>query len=239
MTKFRAPRSMPASEVSRLSRKINVVIAGNELRFNPCNFSIIFPAKLNERKQYSDDNTGGISLNKLFDKSREIKLGARDDHAGAVSVCSEQSIRLRYLRHCHFSSGSCCWAFEAEEEKEELEMTLLLRLRKPARGPREEELLRELDGRGEEDRWGVGWGREGWCSVGTDWEGLVGGRGGDVAFEKRGSPLYVGEWTCRELRLRRLSVSSRTRSIISSAGSLMFPLRTMRERKVSESTCQP
>jgi len=161
VTKFLAPRSMPASEVSRLSRKINVVIAGNELRFNPCNFSIIFPAKLNERKQYRDDNTGGISMNKLEDKSREMRLGAKEVHAAAVSVWSEQSIKLRYFKHCHFSSGSCgAWAFEAEEEKEELDMTLLLLLRKPARGPREEELLRELEGRGEEERWVGACGRE-------------------------------------------------------------------------------
>lgn len=188
MTKFLAPRSMPAREVRRLSRNINVVMAGNELRFNPCNFSIIFPAKLNDRKQYKDDSTGGISMNRLEDKSREMRLGARDVHAGAVSVWSEQSIKLRYFRHCHFSSGSCAW-LEVEEEKEELEMTLLLRLRNPARGPREEELLRELEGRGEDERWVPGWGREGPCSVGTEWEGLVGGREGDVVFEKRASPM--------------------------------------------------
>jgi hypothetical protein len=193
MIKFLAPRSIPASDVSRLSRNINVVIAGNELRFNPCNFSIIFPAKLNERKQYNDDNTGGISMKRLEDKSREIRLGAREVHADAVSVCNEQSIRLRYLRHCHFSSGSWCWAFEAEEDKDELEMTLLLRLRKVDRGPRVEELLLELEGRGDEERWMVACGREGGCSIVTDWEGLVGGTEGDVVFEKRASPMYVGE----------------------------------------------
>ena len=75
--------------------------------------------------------------------------------------------------------------------------------------------------------------------MGADWEGLVGGREGDVVFDQRASPIYVGEWMCRELRLRRFSASSRTRSIINSAGSLMFPLRMMRERNVSEIKCHP
>ena len=100
-------------------------------------------------------------MNKLEDKSREMRLGAKEVHAAAVSVWSEQLIKLRYFKHCHFSSGSCgAWAFEAEEEKEEVDMTLLLLLRKPARGPREEELLRELEGRGGEERWVGACGRE-------------------------------------------------------------------------------
>jgi len=105
VTKFRAPRSIPARDVNRLSRNIRVVIAGNEFKFNPCNFSIIFPAKLKERKQYKDDKTEGISMNKFADKSKETKFGAKDVHAGEDKVCNEQSGRERYFKHCHFSSG--------------------------------------------------------------------------------------------------------------------------------------
>ena len=86
MTRLRAPRSMPAREVSRLSRRIRVVIAGSELRFKPCNFSIMFPARLNDRRQYNDDKTEGISMNRLADKSSERRFGARDVHAGADKV---------------------------------------------------------------------------------------------------------------------------------------------------------
>lgn len=44
---------------------------------------------------------------------------------------------------------------------------------------------------------------------------------------------------CRELLWRRFSASSRTRSMISSEGSFMLPLRTISERRVSATTCQP
>jgi hypothetical protein len=89
-------------------------------------------------------------MNKLADKSREIKLGAKEVQAGADNVCNEQSERHKYLRHCHFSSGRVC-TFDVDEEKEEFDMTLLERYI-PARVGREDELLRELDGRGEEER---------------------------------------------------------------------------------------
>lgn len=151
MTRFRAPRSIPARDVNRLSRNIKVVIAGNEFKFNPCNFSIIFPAKLKERKQYKDDKTEGISMNKFADKSKEIKFGAKDVHAGADKVCNEQSGRQRYFKHCHFSSGRVPRAFDADDENEEFDTALLGRYGISTR-PLEEELLRELDGRGDDER---------------------------------------------------------------------------------------
>jgi hypothetical protein len=86
VTRLRAPRSMPAKDTNRLSRRIRVVIAGSEVRFNPCSFSIIFPAKLSDRRQYNDERTEGISMNKLADKSRDTKFGARDVHAGEDKV---------------------------------------------------------------------------------------------------------------------------------------------------------
>jgi hypothetical protein len=110
----------------------------------------MFPARLNDRKQYSEDNTEGISMNKFADKSRESKLGAKEVHAGADNVCKEQSERHRYFKHCHFSSGRVC-TFDVDEEKEEFDTTLLERYI-PARVGRDEELLRELDGRGEDER---------------------------------------------------------------------------------------
>ena len=151
MTRFRAPRSIPARDVNRLSLNIKVVIAGNEFKFNPCNFSIIFPAKLNERKQYKDDKTDGISMNKFADKSKETRFGAKYIHAGADKVCNEQSGKQRYFKHCHFSSGRVPLTFDVDEEREEFEITLLERYRISTR-PLEEELLRELDGRGD-DEW--------------------------------------------------------------------------------------
>jgi hypothetical protein len=138
---------MPASETSRLSRNMSVVIAGNELRFKPCNLSIIFPAKLNDRKLYNEDKTEGISMNRLADKSNDTKFGAREVHAGAERVCNEQSEKERYLRHCHFSSGRE-WTFDVDEESEEVDTTLLERYNIPAL-PLDDELLRELEGRGD------------------------------------------------------------------------------------------
>jgi len=117
---------MPAREEMRLSRRIKVVIAGREVKFNPCKFSIMFPAKLKDRRQYNDDKTEGISMNKLADKSRETRLGARDVHAGADKVCSEQSDKQRYLRHCHFSSGKVL-ASDFDDDSDEFETTLLER----------------------------------------------------------------------------------------------------------------
>lgn len=140
---------MPASEVNRLSRRIKVVIAGNEVRFKPCNFSIMLPAKLSDRRQYNEDSTDGISINKFADKSSETKLGASDVHAGADNVCNEQSDKHRYFKHCHLSSGR--WAFDVDDESEELDTTLLERYSIPALA-RDEELLRELDGRGDAAR---------------------------------------------------------------------------------------
>jgi hypothetical protein len=124
-----------------------VVIAGKELRFNPCNFSIIFPAKLKDRKLYNDDKTEGISMNRLADKSNETKFGPSEVHAGADKVWSEQSEKQRYFRHCHFSSGRE-WTFDVDEENDEVDTTLLERYKIPVL-PLEEELLRELEGRGD------------------------------------------------------------------------------------------
>jgi hypothetical protein len=149
VTRLRAPRSMPASETNLLSRRMRVVIAGNEFKFNPCNFSIMLPARLNDRKLYKEDKTEGISMNRFADKSKETKFGANEVHAGADNVCNEQSERHKYFRHCHFSSGRVC-TFDVEEENEEFDTTLLDRYI-PARVGREEELLRELDGRGDDD----------------------------------------------------------------------------------------
>ena len=198
----------------------------------------MFPARLNDRKQYNEDNTDGISINKLADKSKETKFGANEIHAGADNVCNEQSDRHKYFRHCHFSSGREC-TFDVEEENEEFDTTLLERYI-PARVGRVEELLRELDGRGDEERFPrYSWIsasepiREGCCG------GLICGSLGDVFEGKRASPMYEGEWTCRELRWRRRSASSRTRSMISSEGSLILPRFTIRERRVSEMICQP
>src|SRR5277367_119262 len=86
VTRFRAPRSIPAREVIRLSRRIRVVIAGKELRFRPCSFSIMLPAKLNDRRQYNEDKTDGISINRFSDKSRESRFGASEVHAEADKV---------------------------------------------------------------------------------------------------------------------------------------------------------
>jgi len=61
-------------------------MAGKELRFSPCSFSIILPAKLNDRRQYNDDKTEGISMKRFNDKSKESKFAASDVHAGADKV---------------------------------------------------------------------------------------------------------------------------------------------------------
>jgi hypothetical protein len=145
MTKFLAPRSMPARVVMRLSRRINVVMAGSEVRLRPCSLSIMFPAKLRLRRLYNELKTEGTSMNKFPERSSEVRLAASGCQAAGVKVCSEQSDRQRYLRHCHFSSDN-----EVDDDNEEFETTLFDRYR-AARG-REEELLRELDGRGDEAR---------------------------------------------------------------------------------------
>jgi hypothetical protein len=234
--RFRAPRSIPASETKRLSLKIKVVIAGKEIKFKPCSFSIIFPARFKLLKQYKLDKTEGISINKLSDRSSDTRFAAKQLHAGAVNVWSEQSIRQRNLRLCHLSSGrECKFKFDVEDDNEELDMTLLDRY--IAARPFEEELLLELEGRGEVARLNLTSGESesgtGRVCVGG---GLACGRGGE---DSRGSLIYEGEWTCRELLCRRLSASSRTRSIISSEGSLILPLLTMRDRRVSDRTCHP
>ena len=211
------------------------------MRFNPCNFSIILPAKLRDRRQYNEDNTEGISINKFADKSSETKFGASEVQAGADNVGNEQSVKHRYFRHCHFSSGRA-WAFDADEDSEEFDTKLFDRYNIPAR-PLEEELLRELDGRGEAarlPRWsGISESEpvlDVFCAgvAGYVFRGL-----GDVLGGNRVSPMYDGEWMCRELLCRRFSASSRTRSMINSDGSLMFPLRTINERRVSDMTCHP
>lgn len=230
MTRFLAPRSMPAREVRRFLRRMRVVIAGREYKFSPWSLSIMFPAKLNDRRLYNDDKTEGISMNRFSDKSSETRFGASGCQAGAVSVCNEQSDRQRYLRHCHLSSERE-WPFVVEEDTEEFDTTLLDRYNIPGRG-REDELLRELAGLGDNERL---FGK----SRGSDSEFLRDryagcGRGvpcaifGEVAEEKRESPIYDGECICLELRCRRFSASSSTKSIISSEGSLIFPLLTMR-----------
>jgi len=122
MTRLRAPRSMPASDVRRLSRRINVVIAGREFKFSPCNLSIMLPAKLKLRRLYSELKTLGISMNKFSERSNEVKVGAKGCQAAGVKVCNEQSERQRYRRHCHLSSVS-----DVEEDSEELDTTLLER----------------------------------------------------------------------------------------------------------------
>jgi hypothetical protein len=89
------------------------------------------------------------------------------------------------------SSGRVC-KFDVEEDKEEFDTTLLERYI-PAR-PFEDELLRELDGRGDDARFtrysyeseSV---REGSrCCCGLVWVTL-----GDVTGVKRDSPMYEGE----------------------------------------------
>jgi hypothetical protein len=124
VTRFLAPRSMPARETSLFSRRMRVVMAGREYKFSPCRRSIMFPARLNDRREYNDDNTEGISINKLADKSSEMRFAASGVHAGAVKVCSEQSDKQRYLRHCHLSSAREC-KFETDDDSEEFDAMLL------------------------------------------------------------------------------------------------------------------
>jgi len=145
MTRFLAPRSIPASVLRRLSRRIRVVMAGREVKFSPCNLSIMLPARLRLRRLYNELNTDGTSMNRFPERSKEVKLAASGCQAAGVRVCNEQSDKQRYLKHCHFSSVR-----DVEEENEELDTTLFDRY-KAARG-REEELLRELDGRGDGER---------------------------------------------------------------------------------------
>src|ERR1700738_4129220 len=97
----------------------------------------------------------------------------------------------KYLRHCHFSSGRV-WEckFEVDDDIDVFEMTLLERYNTR---PREDELLRELEGLGDVVRMarfsGVSLSdpvRGGVCCCG----GLCCAILGD---EKRGSPTYEGE----------------------------------------------
>jgi hypothetical protein len=140
---------MPARDAILLSRRTRVVIAGRELRFNPCNPLMRFPAKLNDRRVYNDDRTAGISMKRFPDRSRDTRFGASDVQAGAVKPVNPHSDMHRYLRHCHFSSGRV-FALEVFEDTDEFETTLLERY---STRPREEELLRELEGRGDVARW--------------------------------------------------------------------------------------
>lgn len=63
-------------------------------------------------------------MNKLADKSRDTKFGAKDVHAGADNVWSEQSDKHKYLRHCHFSSGRE-WMCDVKDDIEEVDKARL------------------------------------------------------------------------------------------------------------------
>jgi hypothetical protein len=115
---------MPARDVILLSRRMRVVIAGRELRFNPWSPLIRFPARLSDRRQYNDDKTAGTSIKRFPDRSRDSKFGAREVHAGAANPVKPHSDMQRYLRHCHLSSGRVC-ALDVDDDTDEFERTLL------------------------------------------------------------------------------------------------------------------
>ena len=97
---------MPANDVSRLERRLSVVIAGNGFRPRECRLLIIQLDKLSARRHDIVARLSGISAKRLDEMSSDCSVFAKGARLVAGILVRALSARLRCRRNRHFVEGN-------------------------------------------------------------------------------------------------------------------------------------
>jgi len=96
---------MPLSEVSRLERRLSVVIAGSGYLESDRRLLIMQLLRFSARRCVKLASASGTSVNKLPDKSKDCKVSATGFRHSTDREVSPFSARLRCRRNRHFDGG--------------------------------------------------------------------------------------------------------------------------------------